>query len=306
MNNMINLKQKLSVQAQIQHMKDSGITFKDVSESEVEDYLSTHTYYFKLKAYAKNFEKYQKYINLDFSYLQDLARLDMHFRELVFKLTVDIEHFLKVKVLFESQKNQKDDGYSVVETFLLQNDKIANAIQEHSKNGYNSDLIQKYNNTFPIWVFLEIISFGDLTLFYNYYCKQFPINNNISAYLWSARILRNAAAHNSCILNRLKESFDDSKINNTLFNVLKLNYQTINVKRIKTYLKNPIIQDFIDVLILYKKLDKSRTMLKKRISEVENFLIRCKKNSIFYHQNNQIIGSYKFISDFFSEYKNSF
>lgn len=129
MNNMINLKQKLSVQAQIQHMKDSGITFKDVSESEVEDYLSTHTYYFKLKAYAKNFEKYQKYINLDFSYLQDLARLDMHFRELVFKLTVDIEHFLKVKVLFESQKNQKDDGYSVVETFLLQNDKIANAIQ---------------------------------------------------------------------------------------------------------------------------------------------------------------------------------
>ncbi len=84
-------KPKKTVEEQISHMKNKGITFNYISDEEARKYLSEHTFYFKFKAYAKNYEKYNtngKYINLDFSYLQDLARLDMYFREIVLKITI--------------------------------------------------------------------------------------------------------------------------------------------------------------------------------------------------------------------------
>lgn len=199
-------KPKLKIPEQIAHMKKSGITFTYTSESDAEKYLLEHTYYFKLKAYSKNYEQRKatsarkaQYICLDFAYLQDLARLDMYFREIIFKITVDIEHLLKVQLLSNSQRNDSDDGYKVVEDFLLKNDKIREKLNQHSTSSYNSALIQKYQACCPIWVFVEIISFGDLIKFYDFYISKYPIANNVSKYLWSARILRNAAAHNSCI-----------------------------------------------------------------------------------------------------------
>ena len=221
-----------------------------------------------MKAYSKNYEKYEKngkYINLDFSYLQDLARLDMSFREIILKMTIDIEHYLKVQILSESQKNERDDGYKIVEDFLSFNNDIKNKIITYSKQqGYHADLIKTYQYTLPIWVFLEIISFGDLIKFYDFYNETYPFTNNVKQYLWSARILRNATAHNSCILNRLTESFEDTKINGTLMDILKKNYPYLGSKRIKMYLKNPVIQDFIDILILYSKLDKTKICSRRK------------------------------------------
>ena len=39
-----------------------------------------------------------------FSYLEDLATLDMYFRELIFKMAVDIEHFAKVQIMARCQQ----------------------------------------------------------------------------------------------------------------------------------------------------------------------------------------------------------
>lgn len=184
----------------------------------------------------------------------------MHFREIVFKITVDIEHLLKVHILSNSQRNNDDDGYQIVEDFLLKNPDIHEKLKKYSTNSYNAALIQKYQSCFPLWVFVEIIPFGDLIKFYNFYISKYPATNNMSKYLWSALILRNAAAHNSCVLNRLSEKFDESKINNSLMNTLKRNYRSLNPSKIKKYLLNPVIQDFIGTLILLKKLDKSKSL----------------------------------------------
>lgn len=165
-------------------------------------------------------------------------------------------------------------------------------------------IMHPYKDNYPIWVFSEIISFGDLVKFYNFYRKRFSIHNDVHAYLWSARILRNAAAHNSCILNRLREYFDDSKINNHVMEILKRNYTTLDTKKIKQYLKNPVIQDFITILILYKKLDKNKTLLNKRIEELDNLFRRCRKHASYYKKNNILIYSYCFIYSFFKIYKN--
>jgi hypothetical protein len=68
-------KRKLTIDEQIDYMKNkSGIKFNIVSEEEAKNFLTKNTYYFKIKAYAKNYEKYQegenagKYINLEFAY----------------------------------------------------------------------------------------------------------------------------------------------------------------------------------------------------------------------------------------------
>ena len=303
-------KPKLKVADQIIHMKTCGITFNYVSEQEAENYLLEHTYYFKLKAYSKNYIQRRSsssrkgtYICLDFSYLQDLARLDMYFREIIFKITVDIEHLLKVQLLSQSQKNDSDDGYKIVEDFLLENPDIKTSLEQHSSSGYNSALIQKYQSCYSIWVFVEIISFGDLIKFYDFYNSRYPIGNNVSKYLWSARILRNAAAHNSCILNRLTETFDVTKVNNSLMNILKRNYISLNPSKTIKYLQNPVVHDFIDILILFKKLDKSRSLLSKRMAEISMFMKRCTKNASFYKQNNKLISTYKFIKLFLDEYE---
>jgi hypothetical protein len=87
-------KQKLNIEQQIQHMKGKGIQFNIVSEDEARIYLSKNNYYFRLKAYAKNYEKYNsgknkgKYFNLEFAFLKELAIIDMRLRYLILAMTL--------------------------------------------------------------------------------------------------------------------------------------------------------------------------------------------------------------------------
>ena len=87
---------KLNIDEQIAHMRDeNGIKFNLVTENEARLFLLNSTYYFKLKAYAKNFEKYAtgakcgNYIDLEFAYLQDLSTIDMHLRKFIIKSSLD-------------------------------------------------------------------------------------------------------------------------------------------------------------------------------------------------------------------------
>lgn len=109
-------KPKLTIEEQIEDMKSKNITFQYVSEKEAADFLRHNNYYFKLKSYGKNYEKYRipakagQYVNLDFSYLQELSTLDMHLRKLILSMALDIEHALKTKILFDLSNNADEDG----------------------------------------------------------------------------------------------------------------------------------------------------------------------------------------------------
>src|SRR5699024_6092128 len=92
-------KEKLTIEEQIDYLKLKGITFNQTSEDEAKKYLSGNSYYYKVTAYRKNFPKNRenKYQNVDFSTLKDLATIDMHLRYLLIKLSLDIEHAIKTK-----------------------------------------------------------------------------------------------------------------------------------------------------------------------------------------------------------------
>ncbi|MEG2200952.1 MAG: Abi family protein [Raoultibacter sp.] len=97
---------------QIAYMRDKkGVAFKQMSEAEALYYLNKLSYFYKVKSFAKNFDKYNideslkgVYINLDFGYLVELERLDNLFRETILRLTLDIEHSLKTRINASAMK----------------------------------------------------------------------------------------------------------------------------------------------------------------------------------------------------------
>lgn len=114
---------KLSIPNQIKRMKNKGIGFTIASESTAKRFLEYNNYYYKLKAYAHNFDIYRngekkgQYINLDFAYLIDLSTIDARLRKIILCLAIDLEHFLKVKMLSDFNKTD-EDGYDIIGVFL--------------------------------------------------------------------------------------------------------------------------------------------------------------------------------------------
>ena len=144
-------KPKQTAQQLISKMKiEKGISFKYASESDAENYLSNINNYLRTASYRKNYQKHTKgihkgkYIGLDFSYLQELSTIDMHFRFIVSKMCLDIEHDLKVKMLKDIESDSSTDGYDIVKDFLTQNSYIIGKLEANSASPFTSDLIHKY------------------------------------------------------------------------------------------------------------------------------------------------------------------
>ena len=83
---------------------EKGITFKYVTEEKAEAYLTDINNYLRTAAYRQNYSKYTrgvntgKYINLDFTYLQEMSTVDMHFRFLINRMCLDNHHSLELCV----------------------------------------------------------------------------------------------------------------------------------------------------------------------------------------------------------------
>ena len=111
-----NEKRKLTVEEQIQDMIDKNIQFELCSKEEAKKFLKYNNYYFKLKAYARNYNinsQTNKYYNLDFAYLVELSKLDMYIRKIILELSLDVEHYLKVRLMNDLSDNPKEDGYNM-------------------------------------------------------------------------------------------------------------------------------------------------------------------------------------------------
>ena len=216
-------KPMLTPKQQVEHMKSKGIHFDIMSESDAERYLQENNNYFKLRSYRKNFDKYTggkndgKYINLDFAMLKDLSIIDMRLRYIVIHMALDTEHFLKVKLLRRIAE-EGEDGYQIVSDYFakLGNDDQAkntssldhlNAeLQRNVNNPYCGGIIAACHDGYSAWAFIEVISLGTLLSFYAFCANRFSDNDMHTDYMLMRDIqqLRNAAAHNNCLLFDMK------------------------------------------------------------------------------------------------------
>lgn len=100
----------LTASQQIDHLKSRGVHFSLMSEDDARAYLEKNNNYFRLRAYRLGFPKVEEgvrkgeYANLDFKMLVDLSIVDMLLRYEMLPLTLDVEHFAKVKLLKQSKR----------------------------------------------------------------------------------------------------------------------------------------------------------------------------------------------------------
>lgn len=270
-------KQLLSTSDLIKHMKSKGILFSKVDETSAKHFLEEHNYYFKLSSYRKNYDKFTtgknigKYINLEFAYLQELSTIDMYLRYLILELCLDIEHSLKVILLNDIENNPHEDGYNIVKIFNQQNNSIVK-VQQHTKNSYAKNLIKKYKNNYPIWVFCELISFGDLCKLCNFYNGLYPNRLKFkTTLLYPIRDIRNGCAHSNCLINDLRSQ-----------NVIPNNEITNWVSRFSTYsktkrlkmLRNKTIHDVTTLLYMYKEIVKSEHLKRNQFHKLSMLINR--------------------------------
>ncbi|MHA5077918.1 Abi family protein [Bacillus anthracis] len=215
-------KEKMTIEEQIDYLSFKGVTFNYINESDAKNYLIENSYYYKLTAYRKNFSKNkaQKYQNLDFANLTDLAVIDMHLRYLLIKLSLDIEHSIKTK-LMNLITNSDEDGYSIIEeynsyqlnkiadkgNFVHVSDKILK--DSENKKGYHRDLYEKYQKNPNIWVLIELMSYGQLSSFIKFYVEKGKFGRNdlkhASDVMHFSKNIRDSAAHSRPILLNIVE-----------------------------------------------------------------------------------------------------
>lgn len=125
------MKQLLTSDELIAHMEKRGISFTIDSSEKAKDFLEKHNYYMKLASYRANYKKYPngtpkagQYINLEFAYLRELSTIDRHLRYLIIQMTLDIEHYLKVKLLNAIENNPAEDGYRIIQEFIAKDPEL--------------------------------------------------------------------------------------------------------------------------------------------------------------------------------------
>ena len=310
------LKPMLTTSEMIEHLKEKNIKFEQMSEKEASKYLEDNNNYFNLTAYKNNFEKkyinkkfVDEYVDLDFAYLKDLSIIDFKLRLLLFDMIVDIEHYLKLKILRLIKNIPNEDGYAVVNKYLdndyndpINPQKLHNSILKNYDNIYYSEIFSKLViddnmklENIPIWESLKIITFGELVKFYEYFLNEynfFYLVNDIYILRDIVR-LRNAVAHNDNILTNL--GIKDNNYNPNKYVIDFLDKSGIGKEKRKNKLQNSRIRQITYVLYMFNELvtsDGVRESVTKKINYF--FFNRVIKHREYYSNNNLLISVYNY------------
>lgn len=279
-----NEKLKLTVEEQIQDMIEKNVQFTLYSKEDAKKFLKYNNYYFKLKSYARNYNinsQTKKYYNLDFAYLVELSKLDMYIRKIILELSLDVEHYLKVRLMNDLSDNPKEDGYNIVRLFLQYHPNAEADIQSKAdKYSFCSDLAEKHLDEYKepkklaVWNIVELFSFGNFMELYELYYQMYP-SFNYSDYLKSIKFIRNAAAHNNCILSTLRKPNSLKKFSKTkkLANILGKIPEFRELDNRDAMMKNPVIHDFVTLLFVYNDVMKVSATKKARNRKWKKFVI---------------------------------
>lgn len=296
------MKKLLSIDEQIEHMKGKGITFDIVSETDAKEFLMHNNYFLKLYSYRKNYRKYEngenagKYINLDFGYLKELSTIDMHLRYIIVEMCLDIEHAIKVKLLNEVLRIDEEDGYELVDKFLSQEKNISSLsdIKAHRKSEYCKDLINKYYPVFPVWVFVEVISFGKLLSLCAFFDETYGAKIVDSKLMNEVRDIRNACAHSNCLMNNMMDKIDSTKQPNSKITNFIKDIPSISKDARNKYLNRRFSYSLVTLMYVYNEIVQD-VPKKKRFEQLKNFMEdRAIRNKGYFIENNQIVGTYNF------------
>ena len=300
------VKPKLSLDGQIEHLKEKGVLFNIMDEAEARDYLGQHNNYFKLTAYRKNYDKHpagenkDKYINLEFAYLVDIAVIDMQLRYRIVHMALDLEHHTKLQLL-RKMDEYNEDGYQVVQDYIDSLDEkqrkiFDSEINRNKGNIYCGDIIAKYEGAFPVWAFIEIVPFGRLVAFYGFCADRFSDKSMKDTFyrLLTCKEIRNASAHSNCILNNLKAKTAAHSTNAAVtLELMKIKGMNTNFR--KNRMSNARIQQVVTLLYTHKDMVESEGIKRSESEDLKKIMERVDKNYDYYNTNPMIKGTFDFL-----------
>jgi len=290
---------KLTVPEVISYCKKAlGITFNLMNEEKARDFLEKNNFFFRIKQYCSTCPeqtKSGKYIGLDFGHLVELSTIDMFLRKILLKMTIDLEHYLKVKLVNECQNNPADDGYEVVEKFLESHLKIKDNLAQMNKvTNYGGGSFDKYLSAPAVWNFVEMITFADFISFYAFYYDFMRLKCEYTKHFESVRRIRNACAHNVCMLSSFKPVQGFKSDLETNFELLGGNIGIGN-GTISSCMKVPLLNDFAVMLSVYTKLISSPKIKEITLQEIKNFFDgRMVYHRQYFENNSDIKNAYQF------------
>lgn len=310
------LKPMLNAEELIRHLKEKGIKFELTSMEDAQKYLKENNNYFKLVSYRKNFPKYkngencEKYINLDFKMLTDLSIIDMKIRKTMLSIVLDLEHYAKVKLLSKIE-NANKDGYTIVEEYIQdlksknEYDYLKNELDKNKNGTYCGDLVTKYDGEYPIWVFVEIIPFGRFIKFYRFIADKLQDRKmiNESYMLMDVRELRNACAHNNCIINDLRANTSKYHANYRILDeIAKIG---ISKKIRDNKLSNIRIKQIITLLYLNKNIVTSKGVLDYQTKILNELKDRIEHHIDYYNTNELVQTNLRFLNKIIDNWYNN-
>ena len=210
-----------------------------------------------------------------------------------------------------------EDGYLIVEGYLnadeiedeeekaseveKRKNSFNNIVSHNQSNPYCGGLLKKYHEEMPIWAFIELISFGDLTDLLEYYNKKtgWVIPADLKS-IDRVRQIRNACAHGNCIINDLKpvKKQSDKKCG--------ISYSPPHITQFVTdagikegnrtkRLSNPRINQIVHLLYVYDKVVISENTRNIRMSELDHLLNeRIKEHEAYFKSNQVLCATYEF------------
>lgn len=211
----------LSPEELVASLKARGVAFGLCPEAEAAAYLRDSNNYLRCASYRVLFDRRPPaeqggepggYVNLDFGHLCDLSSIDRQLREAFLQVCVDVEHFAKMHVL-DRALGEGEDGYGIVAEYIAdinhrERNRLSGSLAARAREGethdeYTGDLIARHLDDLPLWVFLEVVEFGSFVDFCRFCAERWGDADMAQEHyvLKSVKALRNACAHNSCIVN---------------------------------------------------------------------------------------------------------
>lgn len=302
----------LTASQQVKRLGDKGVRFNVMSADDARSYLEKNSNYFRIRSYRSGFAKVTEgprkgqYANLDFAMLVDLSIIDMLLRNQLLPMTLDIEHFCKVKFL-QQVEHAGEDGYAIVADFLRSQDcnTTGNQVTNHVKaeieaekhSPYCSYLIEQHPTyDYPVWEFIEVICFGTFCYFYKYAAKRFGRKDMEQEFyrLQAVRGMRNACAHNQTIINDMAAGEPRFHLDYAISKELAA-IDGIGKSQRKSKMSNERLQQIVTTLFMHSHRA-SEGVINHRAQNLDAFIKRMNKNLSYYDGNTEVLSGFAFLT----------
>lgn len=140
-----------------------------------------------------------------------------------------------------------------------------------------------------------MLSFGDFAQLYHYYYGKYPDKTSMSNLIFPVKCIRNAAAHNNCLINSLRNPYKLKRKTKEVSNYVS-NINGIPKALRQKMMGNPVIHDFVCLLFVFDNIVSSEMVKIHTMNELRQlFTGRILRNANFYKNNIEITESYRFV-----------